>query len=112
MKSLFIESVFGVPMEHSIPLGTRQDFHMKVFRGGGMKKVRVVFLGFMSCFRRQEQGGGKGGDRRRKEVGEPFLLFLFHVVLCFGVIYPKAYHKKAIHYYWFVTLFVFCIFLK
>lgn len=51
-ERLFTESVFGVPTEHSVPLGTRQDSHMKFSRGGGMKKVRVVFLDFMSCFRR------------------------------------------------------------
>lgn len=69
---------------NSIPrvANTKQGLHSHmVFSVGGMKMVR--FLGFMSCFRRQDRGEG----------GEALSTSAF--VSCsvsFWVTYPKAYN--------------------
>lgn len=47
----------------------------------------------------------------REKVGESFLRLLSHVVLCLGVTYPKAYHKKQL-IITILPLFVFCLLLK
>lgn len=42
----------------------------------------------------------------REEVGESFLRLLSHGVLCLGVTYPKAYHKKQL----IITILPHCLF--